>query len=142
MIKQCLEQFEAASGQRISLHKSHIFFSRNVDDRLDVHLCVAGVTQMGDLDRYLGVPSLHGHVTTRLFTPMMERIEAKLQGWKNMYLSLVERRVLAQSALSTIHFYTMQTVLLPVGVCDEIERKIRKFLWGSRPTYISLIGVR
>lgn len=92
---------------------------------------ITGINQTNDLGRYLGVPSMHGRVTASLFTTLLERVETKLQGWKNRYLSLAGRRILAQSVLSTIPYYNMQTTYLLAGLCDDIERRIRKFLWGS-----------
>lgn len=60
-IKRCLELFCEASGQRISLNKSEIFFSPNVSngDATDL-LAIEGMPQTEDLGRYLSVPSIHG----------------------------------------------------------------------------------
>ncbi|KAH1065075.1 hypothetical protein J1N35_030062 [Gossypium stocksii] len=42
------------------------------------------------------------------------------------------RRVtLAQSVLLAIPNYFMQSLLVPKGVCDEIEKIVRQFIWGS-----------
>lgn len=40
---------------------------------------------------------------------------------------------LIQSVLSTIPYYVMviQTALLPLGVCEKLERLMRQFLWES-----------
>lgn len=39
--------------------------------------------------------------------------------------------MLIQSALSTVPIYTMQSLALPVGVCKEIDKICRDFLWGE-----------
>ncbi|CAN1800859.1 Putative ribonuclease H protein At1g65750 [Linum perenne] len=39
--------------------------------------------------------------------------------------------MLAQSALSAIPAYAMQTSVLPATTCDAIDRRIRNFVWGS-----------
>lgn len=39
---------------------------------------------------------------------------------------------MAQSVLSTIPFYAMQSMRIPKGVCDIIDKKIRQFIWGSK----------
>ncbi|KAK5775933.1 hypothetical protein PVK06_043889 [Gossypium arboreum] len=41
------------------------------------------------------------------------------------------RVTLAQSVLLPIPSYFMQTMMVPKGLCDEIERIVRKFVWGS-----------
>ncbi|XP_016670075.1 uncharacterized protein [Gossypium hirsutum] len=57
-------------------------------------------------------------------------------GKSNMYFSKgvddsLWQVTLAQSVLLAIPNYFMQTVLVPKGVCDEIEKIARQFIWGS-----------
>lgn len=54
-----------------------------------------------------------------------------MAGWKAKTLSLASRQVLAQSVLSSIPFYTMQTTLIPKRVIANMEKLIRGFLWGN-----------
>ncbi|GLT29228.1 hypothetical protein SLA2020_041080 [Shorea laevis] len=44
---------------------------------------------------------------------------------------MARRRVLVQAVTSAIPSYTMQSILLPNGVCAAIDSLNRKFLWGS-----------
>lgn len=132
VIKNCLERFSEASGQRVSFTKSQITFSHNVNPVLANRIStIACMQQTEDMGRYLGVPYIHGRVTGSLFNPMLTRIDARLEGWRAKYLSLAGKITLAQSVLTTIPFYTMQSTLLPVGVCDIIDKKVRNFIWGS-----------
>lgn len=42
---------------------------------------------------------------------------------------------------SSVPIYTMQTAKLPVGICDELDRTNRNFLWGfSLKTSPSKLG--
>lgn len=36
-----------------------------------------------------------------------------------------------KSVVSTILMFHMQTVKLPKGICNEIDKKTRRFLWGD-----------
>lgn len=92
---------------------------------------VAGIPLTHDLGRYLGVPSLHGRVYDNLFDSVLERMRGRLEGWRSRFFSLAGREVLAQSILSAIPLYSMQTFLLPKGLCMKIEKIIRSFLWGG-----------
>lgn len=65
------------------------------------------------------------------FSPMLDRLERRLAGWKNRYLSFAGRCILAQSTVSSIPYFTMQTTLLPLSLCDEIDKKVRRFIWGT-----------
>lgn len=131
-IKRCLALFCEASGQRISLNKSEIFFSPNVSSADAANLMAsAGMPRTENLGRYLGVPSIHGRVTKAIFQPILERIGSRLEGWRARCLTLAGRLVLAKSILSSIPYFTMQTMMIPGGVCEEIDKRIRMFLWGS-----------
>lgn len=87
-----------------------------------------------DLGRYLGVPSLHGRITKDHCKNIMDRVQSRLEGWKTRFLSLAGRQVLVQSVLNAIPTYAMQTMLIPKGVCDAIDKTTRNFLWGGDGT--------
>ena len=61
----------------------------------------------------------------------MERVQAKLAGWKSKCLSPAGRLVLIKAAVSSIPEYTMQYYELPVKVCKDVDKLTRDFLWGS-----------
>ncbi|CAL1403368.1 unnamed protein product [Linum trigynum] len=131
-INACFERFGASSGQQISKPKSRIYFSANVTDTQRQSLGQElGIPETTNLGRYLGVPVIHGRVSKATFTDLIDRIDRRLAGWKAASLSLAGRITLAQSVISSLPAYTMQTTLLPASVCDYIDKKIRAFIWGS-----------
>ncbi|XP_019152396.1 PREDICTED: uncharacterized protein LOC109149189 [Ipomoea nil] len=134
-IMNCLDRFCKSSGQKVNKIKSNIFFSKNVC-REDVHkiATIAGIPATDDLGRYLGVPSLHGRITKEHYRSILDRVQSKLEGWKTRFLSLAGRQVLTQSVLNAIPSYAMQTMFLPKGVCDAIDKTTRNFLWGGDGT--------
>lgn len=62
---------------------------------------------------------------------MVDKVRAKLCNWDTRKLSVAGRLTLAQPILLAMPNYFMQAMQLPKGVCDEIERLVRKFIWGS-----------
>ncbi|CAN1123547.1 Putative ribonuclease H protein At1g65750 [Linum perenne] len=58
-------------------------------------------------------------------------MDKKLAGWKIKSLSTAGRVTMATSVLNSLPTYVMQTTLLPVEVCNTIDKKIRDFIWGS-----------
>jgi len=132
LIQGCLDRFCTASGQKISAAKSRVFFSPNTEDLEVGRICnVLGMEATTDLGKYLGVPTLHGRSTRAQFQYVLERIDNRLAGWKTSCLSLAGRTTLIQSTIEAIPSYTMQTIKLPRSLCDDIDRKIRRFLWGG-----------
>lgn len=53
-----------------------------------------------------------------------------MTGWRQKTLSLAGRTVLIKSIAMAIPSYSMQTILLPLGLCDKMDKHIRKFWWG------------
>ena len=52
-----------------------------------------------------------------------------MEGWKTKFLSFAGRNVLAQSILTSIPLYSMKATLLPINLCNNIDRLVRQFLW-------------
>lgn len=50
--------------------------------------------------KYLGVPSIHGRVVSSLYQDVIDRVNARLEGWKAKYLSLASRKIHVQSVLA------------------------------------------
>lgn len=55
-------------------------------------------------------------------------MEKQLLGWNVSHLSLAGRITLAQSVLQAIHIYVKQTVSLPRGVRERIDRACGRFI--------------
>ncbi|CAN1162622.1 Putative ribonuclease H protein At1g65750 [Linum perenne] len=132
IINQVLERFSEASGQEISREKSRIHFSKNVNRRASQAICEAfRMEATQNLGKYLGVPIIHGRNSKELYNFLLERMDAKLAGWKRKSLSQAGRVSLAQSVLNSLPSYVMQTTLLPVDICNKLDKKVRDFVWGS-----------
>ena len=132
VVLDCLNLFMDCSGQKVNYQKSQLFVSKNVDINLTRQLSqISRIPLISKLGRYLGVNSIHGIVTQDLFSNVVESITCRLEGWKMKILSSVGRQVLVRSVLNTVPFYTMQTTLIPMGICYKIEMLMRRFLWGG-----------
>ena len=54
-----------------------------------------------------------------------------MSAWKANLISLAGRLTLINSVIFALPNYTMQTAVLPLSTCDEIDKKCRSFLWGE-----------
>ena len=86
---------------------------------------------MTNLGKYLGTPSMHGRMSTNLYQNLLDKISYRMESLKMRDLSLAGRHNLVQSVIISIPFFHMQTTLLPIGLCNIIDKKVRKFLWGD-----------
>lgn len=90
-----------------------------------------GMERTSDLGMYLGMPTFTSRVTKATFSHLREKIDRRLSGWKSKYLSLAGRITLANSTIATLGYYSMQTAKVPRAICDDMDRKMRRFIWGG-----------
>ncbi|XP_074313591.1 uncharacterized protein LOC141648774 [Silene latifolia] len=98
---------------------------------LDNFCRASGFKETADLGIYLGVPTINGRITRSTYSHLEEKIKNRLSRWSTKRLSLAGRATLLQSTLSTMANYTMQAAKIPRTVCDSIDKKSRRFLWGG-----------
>ena len=111
LIKGILDLFCRSSGQKISHNKPSIFFSKNVSLSRHGRLSeLFGFHLTNSLGKYLDVPLIHDRCKNLDFQYIIDRMNHRLNGWKNKFLSLARRVTLAKVALATIPSY----VVLPV----------------------------
>ena len=135
VIRDVLDEFCSTSGQSVSITKSRVYFSPNVDRDTRALLCdILGFASTLSLGKYLGFPIKHPGATTQEFNFILDRVKQKLPGWKANMLSLAGRAVLIQASSSTIPSYVVQGTYLPGRILDGIDRVNRNFLWGSSET--------
>lgn len=125
----CLDFFCKSLGHKVNYQKSQIFVSKNVDDRLATPLAnMVDIPLVNDLGKYL---CIHGRVFDDMFQNLIDRFSARFKGWKLKFLTLAERQILTQSVLNSIPVYVIQTIMIPIGVCNKLEQLMRRFLWGG-----------
>lgn len=131
-IKACLDDFCAASGEKVNCEKSRIFFSEGVNHTIKKQISdFLGFTMTADLGKNLGVPLLHKEANKSTYNYVLEKMEARLADWKINSLSFVARMTLVSSVMSAIPMYTMQSSWLLSDTCEKIDKLSRNFLWGS-----------
>ena len=132
-IRDVLELYCNASGQRVNLDKSSIFFSKgcsealrhDIKDWLDVH-------QETLNEKYLGMPIDVGRDKNGKLQFLKDRIWKWVQGWFEKTLSAAAKDVLIKSVAQAIPTYSMSCFRLPRGLCQEINSILRKFWWGCK----------
>lgn len=70
---------------------------------------------------YLGIPLFHARVKKSNFQFLIDKVKRKLNGFDARLLSLAGRIMLVKSILLTIPGHFMQSALIPIVVCEEIE---------------------
>jgi hypothetical protein len=134
-ILNCLEIYQSWSGQVVNFQKSSILFSHNLNTERKRSLCSLSGFEEGDpSSKYLGLPLALSRSKKHMFESVVEKINAKTQGWKCKVLSQATRITLVQSVLSLIPMYTMTSITLLKSICAQIDTSIKKIIWGSANT--------
>ena len=89
-----------------------------------------GIGETHNLGKYLGFPIIHKERRRNQFHFVVERVQAKLAGWKSKCLSPAGRLVFIKAAVSSIPKYNMQCYKLSAKVCEDVNKLTRDFLWG------------
>ena len=66
------------------------------------------------------------------FNDIKLKVLNKIAGWQQKFLSSGGKEVLIKAAAQAIPAYAMSVFKLPRGFCDDIQRAIAKFWWGSK----------
>ncbi|KAL1179066.1 hypothetical protein V6Z11_A03G134800 [Gossypium hirsutum] len=111
--------------------KSNIFFSKITPSDVRIQITqMFGFQKVQNLGKYLGVPFFHERVTKNTPSFIVDKVRQKLQSWDARMLSMAGRIILAQSVLLSIPNFFIQSMMIPGGVCSDIEKLVRHFIWG------------
>lgn len=89
---------------------------------------ILSIKQTNDLDIYLGAPLLHRRILKHCVSFILDKMKTKSSSWKSKNLSFVGRITLAQSCLCNMPGHIMQSMSIPISVCDEAEAIYRNFI--------------
>jgi hypothetical protein len=132
-VKEVLTKYCDASGQRINMDKSSIFFSKRcpaaIKESVKMELDVNRETLS---EKYLGMPSGVGRSKNGAFKYLKDKVWKKVLGWLEQLLSVGGKEILIKSVAQAVPTFSMSCFKLPQGLCDHINAMLRKFWWGSK----------
>lgn len=112
-IKQILEDYHVASGQKVNLSKSSITFGKKVDqDQRDLIRVVTGINNTGGEGIYLGLPETFVGSKVSTLSFLEERVSKKINSWSTKFLSQGGKEVMIKAVSMALPTYTMSCFLL------------------------------
>ena len=82
-------------------------------------------------EKYLGLPTAVGRITSGTFDHISERARARMQRWSEKLLACAGRETLLKSVVQSIPTYPMSTFLLTKKVCKSLTAPMAKYFWSS-----------
>nr|GEX16651.1 putative reverse transcriptase domain, reverse transcriptase zinc-binding domain protein [Tanacetum cinerariifolium] len=129
VIMDALDEFKKASSLVPSIPKSTVFFC-NVPTTIKASILHIMPFAEGELPmRYLGVPLISSRLLYRDCKILVEKLENRVNDWRNKFLSLAGRLQLIRSVLSSVHIYWASAFILPTRIVHDLEQLMRGFLW-------------
>ncbi|GJV62602.1 uncharacterized protein Tco_1473430 [Tanacetum coccineum] len=126
---EALEEFKNVSGLVLSIPKSTTFFC-NVPNAIKAAIISSMPFAEGTLPvRYLGVPLISSRLLYHDCKVLVEKLEDRVNDWRNKFLSLAGRVQLIRSVLSSMHIYWASMFILPVRIIHDLNQLMLGFLW-------------
>ena len=132
VILEILKHYETVSGQQINFTKSSIQFGHKVDDSLKAEIkATLGITNLGGMGSYLGLPESLGGSKTKIFSFVRDRLQNRINGWSAKFLSKGGKEVMIKSVATALPTYVMSCYRLPKTITSKLTSAIAKFWWSS-----------
>ncbi|CAL9001924.1 unnamed protein product [Prunus brigantina] len=129
-LKNILVDYEKGSRQCINFDKSSLLFGKKCPARVRKQVGeILQVQQKDGFGRYLGLTADFGASKQWVFEEVRNKINAKLMGWSEQYLSQAGKEVLIKAVAMAMPNYAMSCFQLPINLCKEIEREIIWYWW-------------
>lgn len=120
-------------GKQLLIKSQPSLFGKGLSSSLQTIFQLTGISKIGGLSRYLGLPEQIGRNKNDTFSYISQRIQNKLENWYSKFLSPAEKDVLLKAIVTAIPTYVMACFLLPYKLVEKITQTIRKFWWSADP---------
>nr|GEV79728.1 putative reverse transcriptase domain, reverse transcriptase zinc-binding domain protein [Tanacetum cinerariifolium] len=113
VIKDALDDFKDASGLNPSMPKSKAYFCNVINYTKLAILNILPFEEDRLPVKYLGVPLVSSQLISRDCKELINKVQNRVNDWKNKSLSITRRLQLIQSVLSSMHVYWAFVFMLP-----------------------------
>lgn len=116
--------------------KSNIYFTKNVQGGFQVQILnILGLQKGFSKVSHLGLPLLLPKSKLEAFSRIQKKVKDRISGWKAKLLSQAGRTQLLKSVAVTILSYHMSTYALPLTLCHNQNKIMKKIWWGFSLTF-------
>ncbi|XP_058741002.1 uncharacterized protein LOC131613339 [Vicia villosa] len=112
-IKWVLTSFHLISGLGINFHKSKLIGINLSENFLEVARSFLAFKREDNAFSFLGIPVGHNPRKLSTWSPLVQKIKRRLQGWKSRYLSLGGRITLLKAVLGSLAIFTLSFYRAP-----------------------------
>jgi hypothetical protein len=127
-----LDIYASSTGQLINPSKCSILFGNAclLNRRAEVK-AILNVEQEAFETKYLGLPTPEGRMSKDKFQSLQAKLAKCLVEWDDNHKSQAAKEILIKAIAQAIPVYVMSVFKLPLGLCDELTKMIRRYWWGA-----------
>ncbi|XP_047943001.1 uncharacterized protein LOC125189814 [Salvia hispanica] len=130
-LRTCLTNYEAVSGQQISLAKRNFYIAEEHAGWATTIQLEGGFSLGSFPSLYLGVPIYRGAKRTEMFMFLHEKIANRISGWAHHHLSFGERLTLIKGTLEAVPIHIFHAIEPTVSALKQLDQLMACFFWGS-----------
>ena len=129
-LKDIILWYRSISGQCINFAKFDLFCSSNIPTNIQKSLAKNLQVNLVQIpSKYLGTNFKLRRRRVIYFQDLVDKVQAKLQGWKVRIQSQEGRTTLIALVLQSIPLYTFSCFKVPETICNKLDTTIRAFWW-------------
>lgn len=131
-VKAIIAVYESATGQLINPTKCSIMFGKSCPQNQQESVRDSLQVQLSTFEeKYLGLPTPEGRMSKGKCQNLQARLTKRIIAWGDT-LSLAGKETMIKAVAQAIPTYMMGVFKLPMSVCDDLNRMVRNFWWGSK----------
>jgi hypothetical protein len=131
-LNEIMDIYHLASGQKVNKEKCAIFFSPCTSDthrevvkqHLNIHIAAFS-------EKYLGLPTAVGKLTSEAFEYITESARSSVNGWAQKNLSYPGKEALIKSVVQAKPIHGMSCFLLSKSTCKKFTSVMGQFWWSG-----------
>lgn len=130
-VKRILQCFQLLSGMKVNFSKSHVYGFHLQPSQISKWSSILGCQQGNTLFKYLGASIGSSPKKLSFWQPLLKKVDDKIKSYAAERLSIAGRLVLLKAAIDSVPIYWFSLYKIPTTICNLIEAKRRRFLWGE-----------
>lgn len=131
-----LKSYEKISGQAVNYQKSTVTFGKGTPKSIQNDILqLTGITKIGGLGKYLGLPEYIGRNRFNTFFYITQRVLNKMENWYTKLLSPAGKEILLKAVVTAILTYPMSCFMLPTKLLSQLTKAMRQFWWSADPNH-------
>lgn len=131
-LNEILNIYATCSGQCVNKEKSAVYFTPNTPEARKHELKQRlGVFSKAFSDKYLGLPTAVGRITSGTFEHICDRVRSKMFGYSERDFACAGREVLLKSVIQAITTFSMSCFRLTKKVFKKLTSCMARYFWSS-----------